>query len=319
MKFLQLKDELNYTKKRKKLEREIEFFFESKEYQLIDANIFQNYNEFIHLTNRIDSKSTVKVLSGNSEIFILRPDITMNILEKLLKKWSGDTPIKVYYNSKIFKYKKDMSIGEYRQIGVEYLGEELPIADQEIISMAIKLMGKSDYECILELGTSKYIDGLFSELDIVEAEKNNLYKLIYYKNKSELKSCLSKLKIDKDIKLLFKNIFDLQGDIDTVIKLSKKYYTNNIMEQSINELMSLRDFFYENDLNKYIHFDLSMIPDLDYYDGIIFKGYSSKSYKKILSGGRYDSLTKEFGEKISAIGFSVDIDEMMKIILMEEK
>lgn len=319
MKFLQLKDELNYTKKRKKLEREIESFFESKDYQLIDANIFQNYNEFIHLTNRIDSKNTVKVLSGNSEIFILRPDITMNILEKLLKKCSGDKRIKVYYNSKIFKYKKDMSIGEYRQIGVEYLGEELPIADQEIISMAIKLMGKNDDECILELGTSKYIDGLFSELVIDETEKNNLYKSIYYKNKSELKNCLSKSDIDKDIKLLFKNIFDLQGDIDTVIKLSKKYYMNNIMEQSINELTNLRDFFYENDLNKYIHFDLSMIPDLDYYDGIIFKGYNSKSYKKILSGGRYDSLTKEFGEKISAIGFSVDIDEMMKIILMEEK
>ena len=106
MKFLQLKDELNYTKKRKKLEREIENFFESKDYQLIDANIFQNYNEFIHLTNRIDSKNTVKVLSGNSEIFILRPDITMNILEKLLKNGQGRHQLKFIIIRKYLSIKK---------------------------------------------------------------------------------------------------------------------------------------------------------------------------------------------------------------------
>ena len=53
---------------------------------------------------------------------------------------------------------------------------------------------------------------------------------------------------------------------------------------------------------------MSMIPDLDYYDGIIFKGYCKDTPKKVLSGGRYDRLTQKFGVSVSAIGFMIDMD-----------
>ena len=57
-----------------------------------------------------------------------------------------------------------------------------------------------------------------------------------------------------------------------------------------------------------------MITELDYYDGVIFKGYYPNSFKEIIKGGRYDSFTEYFGEKVSAIGFSVELDEIANII-----
>ena len=51
-----------------------------------------------------------------------------------------------------------------------------------------------------------------------------------------------------------------------------------------------------------------MVPRVNYYSGIIFKGYVTGIGSTVLRGGRYDNLLENFGRKISAIGFSVDVN-----------
>ena len=53
---------------------------------------------------------------------------------------------------------------------------------------------------------------------------------------------------------------------------------------------------------------MSMVPRVNYYSGIIFKGYVSGIGSTVLKGGRYNSLLENFGRKTSAIGFSVDVN-----------
>ena len=67
-------------------------------------------------------------------------------------------------------------------------------------------------------------------------------------------------------------------------------------------------------LDKYTLFDLSMVSKLDYYDGIMLKGYFKNLYKEILSGGRYDGLTESFGRRVPAIGFTIYFDALMEAI-----
>ncbi len=56
-----------------------------------------------------------------------------------------------------------------------------------------------------------------------------------------------------------------------------------------------------------------MIQDIDYYDGIIFKGFCQSIPTKILSGGRYDKSTEKYGKKVPAIGFMIDMDLITRI------
>jgi ATP phosphoribosyltransferase regulatory subunit len=156
-------------------------------------------------------------------------------------------------------------------------------------------------------------------LNIDENVKRNLKELIAKKNKNGIIHLLSKESIDDKYKKILINILDFQGDIDVVILMAEKHFMNSGMKIAIEELKALRDFFETNKLKKMIHFDLSMIPDLDYYDGIIFKGYYFSSSKKIISGGRYDRLSEKFKKKVSAIGFSINMDEMMKVIIQKGK
>ena len=59
---------------------------------------------------------------------------------------------------------------------------------------------------------------------------------------------------------------------------------------------------------EYITFDLGMVPRVNYYTGIIFKGYLNGIGDTVLNGGRYDSLIGAYGRNLDAIGFSVNID-----------
>ena len=73
------------------------------------------------------------------------------------------------------------------------------------------------------------------------------------------------------------------------------------MKKGIDQLNTISTLISKEDLDKYTLFDLSMVSKLDYYDGIMLKGYYKSLYKEILSGGRYDSLTKSFGKRVPAI------------------
>ena len=62
-------------------------------------------------------------------------------------------------------------------------------------------------------------------------------------------------------------------------------------------------------------FDLGMAPRLNYYSGIIFRGFSEGIGSSFLRGGRYDKLIKsKDGSFMNAVGFSVDINAVIPII-----
>ena len=77
----------------------------------------------------------------------------------------------------------------------------------------------------------------------------------------------------------------------------------------------MRELGYE----KYISVDMSMVPRVNYYSGIIFKGYVTGIGSTVLKGGRYNDLLENFGRKSSAIGFSVDVNLLINSCNYDEK
>ena len=59
-----------------------------------------------------------------------------------------------------------------------------------------------------------------------------------------------------------------------------------------------------------LYVDFSIVNDMNYYDGIIFKGFINGIFDSVLSGGRYDRLMEKLGKKMGAIGFAVYLDRL---------
>ncbi|MGX8126323.1 ATP phosphoribosyltransferase regulatory subunit [Clostridioides difficile] len=312
MKFLRIEDEVIYSKKRYKLKREIDKLFLDEEYFQIEPQLFEEYDEFTSINNKIPEESMVKVVNG--KVMVLRADITTSIIKSLVPRWEDGLKLKLFYNSSIYKNKNTVGIKEIRQIGCECLGESSVEADREVVKLALKILEKYNNKFILEVGSSKYINGLLEELNLNKNCENQIKNLLYTKNTHELKLYIEELKIKNEVKELLSNILSLQGNLCDVIEKSKNFYCNNKMKQALEELKQINNLIEECNFLDKARFDLSMITMLDYYEGVMFRGYYPNSYKEILSGGRYDSLTKEYGKEIPAIGFTLSVDELMKYV-----
>jgi len=77
------------------------------------------------------------------------------------------------------------------------------------------------------------------------------------------------------------------------------------------ELNKVCEILEKEGYGKYLFIDSEMVPNLDYYTGIIIKGYTHKVGFPLVSGGRYDTLTEKFGKAMPATGISIDVERVM--------
>ena len=313
MEFLRIQDELNFAKKRYELTKKIETSFVDADFIQIKPEIFEEYDEITQIDKNISTKSMVKVVSN--KVMVLRPDITISLMKNLIPRWEDDLSLKLFYHSTVYKNKRNGDgIIQCRQFGCEYLGEPSIDADREVVNLAFNILRKFTDEFLLEIGSGNYIDGFVEALNIDSDTERQFKKLLYRKNKPELEAFAQKLDIKPELKELMVNILSIRGTLKEVTERANKYFTNDRMKKGIDQLNTISTLISKEDLDKYTLFDLSMVSKLDYYDGIMLKGYYKSLYKEILSGGRYDSLTESFGKRVPAIGFTIYFDALMEAI-----
>ncbi|MEL7649561.1 MAG: ATP phosphoribosyltransferase regulatory subunit [Sedimentibacter sp.] len=315
MNFLNIEDEMKYFQKMFVLRRDIENFLYEKGYMNIEPSIFEDYDDFIGVNSRIDKRSTVKLLDNNSEILILSPDITTGIVNKFMPRWEPGSRLKVFYYGKTYKH-NGIGIKENREMGVEIIGEKNSDTDENILYTASRIISKYSSNYLFEIGNSKFLKGIMQSCSFKKDDYENILDILYLKNRQELKDYLSELPYREPMSTLV-NIFDLEGSFDEVMGQLEGLYTNDLMRQGIEELGKINAYF--KDKTDKITYDLSMVSELSYYDGTIFRGYIEGSNKEIIKGGRYDSFTEQYGYKIPAMGFTVELDELIKVLYKEEQ
>ncbi|MPN48217.1 ATP phosphoribosyltransferase regulatory subunit [bioreactor metagenome] len=78
----------------------------------------------------------------------------------------------------------------------------------------------------------------------------------------------------------------------------------NYLSQVCGELCSLG-------YREYLSIDLGMVHHIHYYTGLIFRGYVKGSGENCLAGGRYDTLTQNFGKTLPATGFAMNTESIL--------
>ena len=81
----------------------------------------------------------------------------------------------------------------------------------------------------------------------------------------------------------------------------------------IDTLKEIVEAFREAGLEEMLNIDFSVVGDLKYYNGIIFKGFAAGVPDGVISGGQYDKLMKSMKRTSKAIGFGVYIDSLGKL------
>ena len=82
-------------------------------------------------------------------------------------------------------------------------------------------------------------------------------------------------------------------------------------KNALNNIKQVYEILKKNGLEKYVSVDLGMVPHMDYYTGIIFKGFTYGIGFPICSGGRYDNLMEKFGRALPATGAAIGVERLM--------
>ena len=81
-----------------------------------------------------------------------------------------------------------------------------------------------------------------------------------------------------------------------------------------DSLQALYDTLCAAGMGEGLRLDLSLINDIDYYNGVIFQGYVQGVPHAVLAGGRYDNLMRRFEKPQGALGFAVYLGSLDRLL-----
>ncbi|NLK94979.1 MAG: ATP phosphoribosyltransferase regulatory subunit [Clostridiales bacterium] len=308
---------LQDCKAKKKLQKDIESILDKWGYEEIVTPTIEFYQTFNSGFQNLKEEDVYKFFDSKGRILVLRPDMTIPIARVCATKFNNtDKPIRLRYCSDVFRVHESLGgkKNEYTDCGVELIGLESSKADLEILLTALdtlKVLHNTNFN--LEIGNIDFFNSAIKDLNLNEEEIFSLSNLIDRKSLKELDDFLDELKVQKEYKEFFKELPWLFGGADILVK-AKKYAFNKEIKASLEYLEEISKDLEELGYKDNITFDLGMVPRLNYYSGIIFKGYADGVGTTVLSGGRYDNLNATFGKDRPAIGFSINLDSMLATI-----
>lgn len=276
-------------------------------YKRFRMNKFEEYDLYVENKNFLKSENILSFHDLNGKLMALKPDVTLSIV-KNIKDDSGSAQ-KVYYNENV--YRNAPSTHEFKeimQVGLEYIGDLDSCAVCEVITLAKKSLEKISKKYILDISHMGFVAGLLSGIDFPYGTKDEMISYIGQKNAHEIKKLCSKLGVSDDLTGKIIKMIYLDGPFADTLDEAKKIVVNNEMRTAVSELEEIFGGIGEDADGGNIRLDFSIVNDMNYYNGVIFRGYIDGIPSSVLSGGRYDNLLRKLGKDKDAIGFAVYLD-----------
>ncbi len=260
------------------------------------------------------TQESMKFLDRNNRTLVLRSDMTTPLARMVATRLDVKQYVKrLCYIANIFRYEETQAGRqcEFCQAGVELMGAKEPMADAEVLALAITSLqaaGLTDFT--VSVGHAAFLKGLLEEAKLSEEKKEEVKELVLAHNAVGLEGLVKSLKLKPELKDLFSSFFFLQGHVKMLKDLTKVIKN----KQSLAALKNLLDIYAlakAYGVEKYLTFDLSLIRNFDYYTGMVFEAYTPNIGFNICGGGRYDTMMKAFGQNAPATGFAMGIDRII--------
>ena len=263
-----------------------------------------------------------KMTDESGRLLALRYDGTIpaaRVAATLLRE--EPLPLRLSYVENMYRFKESGGgrQKEFSQGGVELLGVSSPEADAEVIALAIRSaldVGVEDLQ--ISLGQVEFFLGLMEEWQISAENAQAFSRLIDQKDTVALGNLADRCSLgehEKELLLLLParfGTYDILDDFENRIR-------NKKAEKALRNIRDILDILDDYGYLQYVSVDFGMLRSLDYYTGMIFKGFTYEIGFPVFSGGRYDHVVSAFGKDIPSVGFSIGINLCMTALQRQKK
>ena len=284
--------------------------YELSGYSRYRMSKFEEYELYARNRDFLISDNIITFTDTDGKLMALKPDVTLSIVKN-----GRDEPgkvQKVYYNENVYRvFKGTRDFREITQVGVECIGDTDSYCLFEVLSLAAESLRTVSSGGILSISHLGILSGVMDACGIPENERPGVLRCVGEKNSHELARICRDCGADGDGLRAMLSLVSVTGSGASVPDEIKALSDGGVLGESVYQLEALLGALKRAGFADMIRVDFSVVNDIGYYNGVVFKGYVPGIPAGILSGGQYDRLMAKMNRSSRAVGFAVYLDELM--------
>jgi histidyl-tRNA synthetase len=256
----------------------------------------------------------------------LRPEMTPTFARMVSARANGlPKPIRWFSIPQLFRYERQQRgrLREHFQLNCDLVGEAGPLADAEVIALAIDVLrelglGSEDFR--VRLSDRRLLETVFDGLDIPASARPSAMQMLDKLGRPDYANALASFIAaggDEADAMFLAEGLRFATSWDALLELAapraalaQALHDNHPLRETIGALKAMG-------LSEFIELDISIVRGLAYYTGTVFELFDvHKDFRAICGGGRYDSLLATLGgTDLPALGFGmgdVVLGELLK-------
>lgn len=278
-------------------------------YQMYTMSKFEEYELYLRNKDFLVSDRVLTFTDTDGRLMALKPDVTLSIIKNTDD--SDSINHKVFYRESVYRPgKSDQGFREITQIGLECMGKVDNYCIFEVLLLAIKSLQAVSKNCVLDISHMGLLGWLMDQCALTGTARADALKAISSKNTHELRKICET--VGANWKLL-SEVTMLSGSAQKVLPRLEEIFSG---APELNQFKTLLDALCRSGLDC-INVDFSVVNDMNYYNGIVFRGFVEGVPTGVLSGGQYDGLMTKMRRRGQAIGFALYPDALERLADVE--
>ncbi len=291
---------------------ELRSLYEQYGYSRYKVSKFEEYDLYARNKSFLISENILTFTDTNGKLMALKPDVTLSIVKNVSEE-NADL-CKLYYNENVYRTSQGSDgFREIMQTGLECIGSIDLYSMGEVLLLAKRSLALISSDHILDISHMGILQALFEDAGVSREDARTLLRAIGNKNIAELCAKAEELTIPSKTVDALCALTGLYAPLAQGLATIRPLICGGRMQESYDMLCEVYKFLKASGAEKGVYLDFSMVNDMRYYNGIIFRGFIKGVPDGILSGGRYDSLLQKMGKKGGAIGFAVYLDRLSRM------
>lgn len=294
------------------VEQRVRQSLEDRGYSEVITPAIEYYDVFAQANPAVGQENMLKIVDRAGRICVARPDNTTPIARIAATRLEGaELPVRLYYSQKVFR---SIAEGhghksEFLQVGAELIGSDGLEADLDILTAAFSALEQVEAGSFrIELGHAEIYKALIEALGVDEQTAEDIRRLIENKSFAALGDALAPYQGSAAYQALCA-MPQLFGGVEVLDQV--EHMTGNMrVLAAVAYLRRVYTALEQAGFGESVIIDLGLVHEMDYYTGIMFRGYLGGAGAAILAGGRYNALCAKFGRDLPAAGFGIDVERI---------
>ncbi|MFC7408368.1 ATP phosphoribosyltransferase regulatory subunit [Hydrogenophaga atypica] len=210
---------------------------------------------------------------------------------------------------------RPLATREPLQLGAEIYGHAGLEADLEAMELAQAcVLAAGLRHLTLDMADVRVIDSVLAGVPLSAEQTHLIHAALARKDAAELNTLSKDLPADVRASLLA--LPRLYGDVAVLAEARRTLRPSPLLNEALDGLQWLADHLSGLDVS----FDLADLRGYAYYTGMRFSLFArserqggAATHAELVRGGRYDEVGAIFGRKRPAVGFSLDLKELVQV------